>query len=191
VGVDEGNFNRGTISKTSDGGLTWTPGLSGTPSLYSIYFADANTGYAVGDYGTIIKTCDAGQTWDSLYSGTHNLLYSVCFADVNTGYAVGSYGTILKTTNGGTTFITETKLPESTFSIFPNPATTNITISTNGNLAGETIVSVFNVNGELVKYNSAKNQNLIDMNVAMLTRGIYLVKIQTGKGVESKKLVIQ
>jgi len=31
----------------------------------------------------------------------------------------------------------------------------------------------------------------MEMDVSALTKGIYLIKIQTGKGIESKKLVIQ
>jgi photosystem II stability/assembly factor-like uncharacterized protein len=70
--------------------------------LSSVYFTDANTGYAVGDSGTIIKTNDAGMTWAPLSSGTTNNLYSVQFTDANTGYVAGE--TILKTTDGGTTW---------------------------------------------------------------------------------------
>ncbi|OFX35575.1 MAG: hypothetical protein A2X08_12795 [Bacteroidetes bacterium GWA2_32_17] len=75
-------------------------------TLYSVFFADANTGYATGAVGTIIKTTDAGSTWAALTSGTTNDLHSVYFTDVNTGYAVGNSGTILKTSNAGNTWIT-------------------------------------------------------------------------------------
>lgn len=81
-------------------------------SLNSVFFTDANTGYAVGDFGIIIKTLDGGINWTPLSSGTTIPLYSVYFTDVNTGYAVGgkfnggqinlSTAIILKTTDGGT-----------------------------------------------------------------------------------------
>ncbi|MFH1005001.1 MAG: YCF48-related protein [Bacteroidota bacterium] len=82
----------------------WLSQSSGTNNhLYSVYFTDANTGYAVGDYGTIRKTSDGGSTWSAQTSGTPSSypLLSVYFTDVNTGYVVGYNGIILKTINGG------------------------------------------------------------------------------------------
>ena len=51
----------GTILKTTNGGATWTSQTSGTIyRLYSVYFTDVNTGYAVGDGGIILKTITGG-----------------------------------------------------------------------------------------------------------------------------------
>ncbi|MCX6162127.1 MAG: T9SS type A sorting domain-containing protein, partial [Ignavibacteriae bacterium] len=77
-----------------------------TESLQSVYFTDANTGYAVGNPGTVLKTTDAGATWFSQSIPTTDILHYVLFTDVNTGYiASGVYasngGNLFKTTNGG------------------------------------------------------------------------------------------
>jgi len=121
-----------------------------------------------------------------------NSLSCVKFVDLNTGYAVGSNGTILKTTNGGgLVSMRETKLLESTFNINPNPATNKISIATNSNLQGETTICIFNMNGAILQQNKFKNQNLIELDVSALAKGIYLVKIQTSKGIEAKRLVVQ
>lgn len=101
------------------------------------------------------------------------------------------YGTILKTTNGVISFVEETKLPESTFNIYPNPANNKITITGNRTLSGITIIIIFNVNGEQLMHDTFRNQNMIEMDVSMLTKGIYLLKIQTTMGITTKKLVIQ
>jgi photosystem II stability/assembly factor-like uncharacterized protein len=69
--------------------------------LNSVYFSDANTGYAVGGMGTILKTSDGGATWVIQNSGITTYLNAVVFTDANTGYAVGGLGKILKTINGG------------------------------------------------------------------------------------------
>ena len=37
---------------------------------------------------------------------------------------------------------------------------------------------------------SIQNQKLFDMDIGTLSKGIYLVKIQTNAGIETKKLVI-
>jgi photosystem II stability/assembly factor-like uncharacterized protein len=80
----------------------WYTHYSGTTqNLNSVYFPEANLGYAVGNNGTILKTITGGVTWDSMPSGTTVPLNSVYFTDAITGYAV-SWGTILKTINGGT-----------------------------------------------------------------------------------------
>jgi len=86
--------------------MNWTTQNSGnTAYLYSVYFSDENTGYAVGADGAILKTINGGIFWDSQNSGTSIDLHSVYFTDANTGYAVGGdtwgNGTIVKTTNGG------------------------------------------------------------------------------------------
>jgi photosystem II stability/assembly factor-like uncharacterized protein len=70
--------------------------------LSSVFFTDANTGYAVGYDGTILKTTNGGTDWTAQSSGTTKWLHLVYFTDANTGYAVGYDGTIIKTTNGGT-----------------------------------------------------------------------------------------
>ena len=52
---------RGTIIKTTDGGVTWTWLPSGTENvLYSVFATDANTAYVVGTNGTILKTTNGG-----------------------------------------------------------------------------------------------------------------------------------
>lgn len=85
--------------------LSWVPQTSGTAQLlFDIYFANKNTGYAVGNYGTILKTTDAGKTWSAINSGTTQHLRSVFFVDENTGYVTGWASLILKTTDGGSTW---------------------------------------------------------------------------------------
>jgi LEA14-like dessication related protein len=45
--------------------------------------------------------------------------------------------------------------------------------------------------GEQVMQRKFQNPTPVEMDVSMLAKGIYLVKIQTGAGIESKKLVIE
>jgi len=184
----------GESIKTIDGGLTWN-NLETTGYLSSVYFTDANTGYAVGENywgGSILKTIDGGTTWTTLSIGKFEGLNSVYFTDANTGYAVGKGGTILKTINtGGFPTAVENVLQQSTFTVYPNPATNKISIATKSNLQGETFVYIFNMNGALLQQQKFESQNLIEMDVSALAKGIYLLQIQTKAGVETKKLVVQ
>src|SRR5215470_16060971 len=68
------------------------------------YFADARTGWAVGEGGTIVAARDGGTSWSAQASGTGKLLWGVHFADARTGWAVGEGGTIVATRDGGTSW---------------------------------------------------------------------------------------
>lgn len=84
--------------------FNWTAQNSGvTARLNDVYFADSQTGWAVGDNGTIVNTTDGGQTWLLQSSGTTEILRAVFFIDANTGWAVGGLlgKAMLKTTDGG------------------------------------------------------------------------------------------
>lgn len=81
----------------------WKNPLPQGNTLHSVFFADSQTGYAVGAYGAIIKTVNGGQDWTQLNSGVTRALLSVFFTDIQTGYAVGG-NLLLKTTDGGNTW---------------------------------------------------------------------------------------
>ncbi len=186
VGYNVGDC--GIIVKTTDGGTTWSILNSRTTSrLSSVCFTDANTGYAVGDYGTILKTNNAGASWTRLSSGTNNILFSVYFNDANTGYVAGYNGTILKTTNGGVTFIDDSSFPEKSFSVYPNPATTAITVSIPG-IFSKCQLSIMNANNqELITRQITEPATAID--ISHLAAGIYLVRITNDQFVKVAKVI--
>jgi photosystem II stability/assembly factor-like uncharacterized protein len=94
--------------KTTNSGTNWNSIDSIFGSLYSISFADYNTGYIVGgdSFGTYIyKTSNSGLNWFSQNSNSFNTLYSLCIVSQTGGnvvYCVGANGSMIKTTNGGT-----------------------------------------------------------------------------------------
>jgi len=77
------------------------------------------------------------------------------------------------------------------FSIYPNPATDKITLTTGSLMPGETIITILNLKGQIIKEASFRNHKQVDLNVSSISKGIYLLKISSGTGVETKKLVIQ
>ncbi|MEI7981064.1 MAG: T9SS type A sorting domain-containing protein [Bacteroidota bacterium] len=74
--------------------------------------------------------------------------------------------------------------------VFPNPANNKISIASGNWLPGETMISVINMKGEQVIQRNFQNQNPVEMDVSMLPKGIYLVKMQTRAGIETEKLEI-
>ena len=69
--------------------------------LNAVFFAGAETGWAVGAGGAIFFTADGGRTWRPQESGVKSDLRDVKFLDALEGWAVGGEGTILHTTDGG------------------------------------------------------------------------------------------
>lgn len=68
--------------------------------LEAIAFADAQTGYAVGEQGRIYSTGDGGAHWVARASGAMNA-YTLDFADPQLGWASLDRGMVARTTNGG------------------------------------------------------------------------------------------
>lgn len=66
--------------------------------LGSLYFTDANTGYAIAKNGIIFKTTDAGSTWTPASKMETPRLSSLYFTNVSIGGANGANATIFKTT---------------------------------------------------------------------------------------------
>lgn len=168
-------------------------------ALKSVYFTDASTGYAAGDYyepvtyihrGLVAKNIDGGTSWQRLSSGVSYPLTSVHFSDGNTGYVVGYNGIILKTTNGGVTFVEEQKSAGSVYKLFPNPVHDKISINCAISINGETEISVYDITGKMVMHQLFRDQNLMEMDVSTLAKTIYLVKIKNESRVETKKIVI-
>lgn len=87
----------GNIYKTTNAGASWVLQPSGTSNeLYSVWFVNANLGFAAGD-NVLLKTTNGGASWSP--TGL-NGAEKVVFADAGTGYA-GHGNTLYKTTNGG------------------------------------------------------------------------------------------
>jgi photosystem II stability/assembly factor-like uncharacterized protein len=98
------SYDDSTIADTSgsfsiSGKLLWKAEQSNYNSvLRSVYFVNANTGWAAG-YNGLIATNNGGESWSSELDG-YGLL-DVFFLNENIGWAVGLNGTIFKTANAG------------------------------------------------------------------------------------------
>jgi len=180
----------GAIYKTKNGGESWKRQYLGYDDvLYSVYFPDPDTGYAVGTNGEILKSTDCGTTWKKQVSGTKKYLRSVYFTDANTGYAVGEKGIILKTTDGGgyPSGLNELSGNLTDLKIYPNPAQDKFTIDLS-ELQGDAFLLVNDVNGQMVLEQKI-TEPISAIDVSALPDGIYFVKVVGEKGVQTGKLV--
>jgi photosystem II stability/assembly factor-like uncharacterized protein len=101
------------ILKTTNGGLNWInqtpPFPNNQNALKSVYFVDANTGYACGggifsNLAFVIKTTDGGLNWTNVYNQSGYTMQSIFFINALTGTGVGgnSHPNFFRTTDGGT-----------------------------------------------------------------------------------------
>jgi hypothetical protein len=74
-------------------------------------------------------------------------------------------------------------------SIYPNPNGGKFILSSNGIIQS---IEIFNVNGKLIYSDSGFiQQTQKEIDLSNYGKGVYILKIQTGTGVESKKILIQ
>ncbi len=78
---------------------------------------------------------------------------------------------------------------ESGFELFPNPATNQVTISSERNISHAEI-SINDITGKLILMTSFISGKSIELNTNDFSPGIYLVQIQTPEFIATKKLVI-
>ncbi len=110
LGIAIGNY---TPIRTENGGDSWKE-ISLGDEFYSqpryflsVFFADEQNAWIVGDSGLIIHSSNGGLDWEIQNSNTNKTLFSVFFIDEMTGWAVGGDKTIINTTDGGNTWTTQ------------------------------------------------------------------------------------
>lgn len=105
-----------TLARAQASGA-WTRQTAGTLAwFHSVYFLNAERGWAVGGNGRISATSDGGRTWRALRPPSDDTLHDVFFIDAKTGWLVCERSIykiksveeprayLLKTTNGGETW---------------------------------------------------------------------------------------
>src|SRR5690606_41440287 len=76
----------------------------------------------------------------------------------------------------------------SKFNIFPNPVTDVVTITHNENIGIEE-VTLYGMNGKIVKLQKSNNESEIQLNLSDLSSGTYLLHIKTKEGTAIKKVI--
>jgi len=165
------------IIKTSDGGSNWStvyvPGADDPRFFSTIHCPNAQTCYVVGDSGTILKTVDGGNAWFSQVSGTTHKLNSVFCVD-NTCYTAGDSATLLRSSQEASVGVTPEPGRGDVLRIFPNPASSLVTLQVDVDLTGAAI-NMLNLVGETVLSPCVTVNKTLD--VSVLEPGIYFLKV--------------
>jgi photosystem II stability/assembly factor-like uncharacterized protein len=110
--------DQGSMIKTSDAGINWTPVNLGLESnLAGLAFVNEQIGFFAGDNSTFYKTSNGGATWTSANSGLNTPeLRQIAAYDAQTVFA-GSNNGIYVTKNGGSTW-TQTAYKSIAYTLF-------------------------------------------------------------------------
>ncbi len=107
TGYAAGNFSY--ISKTIDGGDTWTtldnPNNHLSAHIRAITFVNPQVGYTCDVQGHVMKTEDAGLSWENLNTNTSSILFSIGDIINNSVCTVGSGGLTMVSSEDGLSFI--------------------------------------------------------------------------------------
>jgi len=171
----------GVYGKTLSQILTYAPQITNSPGRYisnkivwtkisGTFIANGGEKYiSIGNFqdDSIIDTLFVGGSSDT---GPYSWTGSYYYLDDVAVYADTTVG------------INEISNKEIT--IYPNPATNNITIES----PQAAVIEITNIQGQLVKTITA-NTNKTDIDVSSFPGGVYIVEVKTDKGVSENKFI--
>jgi len=196
-------FGEPKLYETFDGGESWEMvNYSGPFFQTSLAFVPgtANTWISTGggdqnpDAGASFSE-DGGRTW-TIFPGTKGVNFrNMAWVNTHCGWA-GSYN--YSSTEGGIfkfvgkfsspSAINDDHLNPFEYSVYPNPASRQITIEMPTTPGKNTILTIYNLNGQqIIKRDITEPQTVMD--VSGLLRGIYYVKVTNDKEVKAGKFV--
>ncbi len=128
--------------------------------------------------------------FDSHSFNENNLLTSDTYRYWNSaGTKVMEGDSIAYYYNDAITGIIEIERTKENIYIYPNPGNGKFTLTSNSNIQS---IVIYNINGKLIYSDSGFIQQMQkEIDLSGYDKGVYLVKIQTSKGVETKKLLIR
>ncbi len=180
IGIAVGS--NGLIFKTIDQGETWdTVSTNAQVTFNSIDFTINGVAYIAGEDGIILKSDDYGNTWAPVnFINTSNLIYIRVFEN-NIVYVNDADGNLY--TNYSPQGISELGLDKS--EVYPNPASDRISVTVPPEIINY-VIRVTNIQGKVI-LNSKENE----INISILEPGMYILTIESEKGVLKNKFLKQ
>src|SRR5690554_5765931 len=139
------------------------------------------------DFGFPMALTDPVNEGDPV-NGTPKRLYFVGSTLLNSIYYETKFDNInISATNTAPTVSVKEFISDK-FNVFPNPVTDIVTIINRENI-GVSEVNVYDVTGKKIKTKKYSNENNVQLNIADIATGTYLLHIQTKEGTAVKKIV--
>jgi hypothetical protein len=190
------------LSNAAIANPVFTPTSAGT----YVYTVTAKNNYGcTGDSSVTLKVID-------VRCGFRNKFVSVCFRDkislctleqlvplhLFLGFTLGSCNNTI-TNNSGTKvtgYNVDMANGKTMLKTAPNPATATSKVTVQLAKAGKYILTIYNMNGSLLKLIGAGESQAgkaitHNVNVGILSKGIYIIKLQTASEVLTEKIIVQ
>lgn len=114
-------------------------------------------------------------------------IYYICAAHVFSGMK----GTI---TVNVIASVSENRIRDFNFTVFPNPVTSNSLLNISTKNAGRTTITMFDVNGKMIQKLMDRNlqpgEITLPFNAATLQKGTYFILMRTNEGTLKKQIII-
>ncbi|MCU7496210.1 MAG: T9SS type A sorting domain-containing protein [Ignavibacteria bacterium] len=190
-----------TLTRTSDGGKTWTAmdlpaSLSSSAAIWGAAFGkDAD--WIISGNGDICYSADSGKTWQVAPAMTSSTLIDIASFGDNI-WIVGNNGTILHGSpsdpsaveDGKPSVVKDFALAQN----YPNPFNPSTTIRYTVPSEGMVSLKVYNLIGkevaQLVNESQAAGTHSIQFDASKLSSGIYFYELRTGSNVAAKKMIL-
>lgn len=183
------------VFKTTDGGQNWTDISSNLPNIPVndiITYPAENILFVATDLN-VWYSKDDGANWTILGNNLPlTVVMDLKFHEPTKTLYAGTFGRGMHSYDVSDILnVGENELASNSIKIYPNPATSEFTISQN--LSSEGTVQLFDISGKkiksLFKGNFGTNKTII-VKTDGIAAGVYLVKVNSGKQSVTKKLII-
>lgn len=152
------------------------------------YFVAGSSSFDQNSGSLLLVGIDSSFMQKMIVFNTYNNTYLTGYIPGNVSEIVCDNSAFARSTYT-TTSIQERETAEMT--IFPNPAVGKITFANMPASTGEFHISIFSLNGQMIRHQSFQSQPEIILDVSFLKTGTYLLKMISNEGVETKKLMVK
>ncbi len=181
------------VKVSNDGGETWISYRKNLPNFSALCLVWDNNGkdglYLGMDYGVyyIDNTFSEWQPYNNMLPNV--IINELEINDVTRTLYAGTYGRglwaspLVERTVGVNEVTFNDKVE-----IYPNPASSEVIISSPKNIEGT--IKVFDITGKLLIYEkNAVLENSYTINISSLPNGVYFIRLNTPEGMATKKLI--
>lgn len=183
------------VFKTTDGGQNWTDISSNLPNIPVndiITYPAENILFVATDLN-VWYSKDDGANWTILGNNLPlTVVMDLKFHEPTKTLYAGTFGRGMHSYDVSDILnVGENELASNSIKIYPNPATSEFTISQN--LSSEGTIQLFDISGKRIKsfFNGNFGTNkTITVKTDGIAAGVYLVKVNSGKQSVTKKLII-
>ncbi|MEO0727541.1 MAG: T9SS type A sorting domain-containing protein [Bacteroidota bacterium] len=194
-------FGSGHVFKTIDYGATWNDISGDLPDIpTNAVVVDPlypNQIYVGNDFGVYVST-NGGGNWESFQTGLYDatMIFDLVVSPSNRKLRAATHGNGAFERDLLEEVVDVEQVPDlvQQFSVYPNPATTNTTVSFELQEASDLSIRLLTIGGQLVeewtanRYPAGKHQ--VPWDCTELPKGSYLLQLNGGNFAQTKKLII-